>query len=136
MSTRLFKLLKSRMNMKKKTLIAILFFASFSIADDLTLNNINQECDKLAPHGLQTTTCLFGGGGIMLLGLSILAYSIDPDDSSLFLVSLGSAIVGTTFTGLSIGFQVGSCKNWKEYKKCINTDKNNKTINLSLNVLF
>lgn len=120
----------------KKIVIVIFVFVSFCIADELPLNNAFQECDKLAPHGLQTTACLFGGGGLMLLGLSILSYSIDPDDSSLFLVSLGSAIIGTTFTGLSIGFQVGSCKNWKEYKKCINTNRNEKTLNLSLNVVF
>jgi hypothetical protein len=117
--------------------LSILIFASMCIADDLPLNKTYLECDNSAPNGLQTTTCLLGGGGIMFLGLSILSYALDPHGTSLYLMTLGCGIFGTALTGLSIRFQIGSCKNWMEYKKCI-SDKfdNNQSLNINLQVPY
>ncbi len=113
------------------TLFVILIYIS-SYAEKQESNPKLLECDKFAPHGQQTTAFLFGGGGLMLLGGAIAAFTSNSDDSYNFLAGLACSIIGTTFTGLSIGFQVTSIKSWHDYKNCMISKENLK--NFSMNI--
>jgi hypothetical protein len=107
----------------KVVILFVILICISSYANKLESNSKLIECDKFAPHGQQTTAILFGGGGLMLFGFAIAAFTYDSESSYNDLVGIPCSIMGTIFTGLSIGFQITSIKNWNDYKNCmISTD--------------